>query len=253
MNSNSQFFRINKINVVDKGLNALLVALKHNKREYPSKENIDSTRTQFNYALAGEGSAKEINALAKTLRIEAGITTLRKNAVVAIEVLFSGPVRWHDQDTSSFFNDCRNWVARQIDGELLSFDVHLDEGAPHAHALILPIIDRKLNASKIVGDRANILRLTELFFTEVGNLHGLNRISARQTEKGSLEKLVLNLLADDPIVKSSMWPIVRDYIANDPSKFAEMLSVDMQISPNNAKVKSFVDYKRQRGKGTFIR
>jgi len=38
-------------------------------------------------------------------------------------------------------------------GELLSFDIHKDEAAPHAHAVILPLIDGKMQGSNMMAEK----------------------------------------------------------------------------------------------------
>jgi len=38
---------------------------------------------------------------------------------------------------------------------LLSFDVYLDESAPHVHALILPLLNGKMNGNEIMDGKGN--------------------------------------------------------------------------------------------------
>jgi len=42
-----------------------------------------------------------------------------------------------------------------IPGVLLSFDVYLDESAPHVHALILPLVNDKVNGNEIMDGKGN--------------------------------------------------------------------------------------------------
>ena len=58
----------------------------------------------------------------------AGITKLRKDAVKAIEIVFSLPVE-PNLDQRRYFEDCLSWAAGQFGGagNVLAADVHLDE------------------------------------------------------------------------------------------------------------------------------
>jgi len=251
--ASSQLIWLGSIN----GKNGVLVALKHNKRELQSERgaalHIDVTRTPLNYALAGNDTPANIAKHAKMQMLDAGIETPRINAVLAVEVLFSLPIDRHQQDTRQFFADCHAWTLKTFAGELLSFDVHLDESAPHAHAVILPLIDGKMQGNKLKGNKGNLYRLNSLFHAQVAHLYGLSKSDRQRlnaSEKQSLEREVLTRLKADSVMKSIIWPCVRDAIHKDPLAFAQVLSIN--YSPARpVKVKSFVDHKRSKGKGSF--
>ncbi|SFN15683.1 plasmid recombination protein [Nitrosomonas communis] len=121
--------------------------------------HIDAFRTPFNYSLTTPDTAEQIDRHAKVLLVQAGIDKPRINQVMALEIIFSLPVDRHEQDTRPFFKDCLEWVKQHIPGVLLSFDVHLDESAPHAHALILPLVKSKMQGNQIMGGKGNLLIL----------------------------------------------------------------------------------------------
>lgn len=241
-----------------KGKNGVLAALKHNKRELQSERgatlHIDVTRTPLNYALAGNDTPANISTHAKIQMLKAGIEKPRINAVLAVEVIFSLPIDRHQQDTKPFFADCLAWVNKTFEGELLSFDVHLDESAPHAHAVILPLVDGKMQGNAMIGNTGNLMRLINLFHRQVAHLYGLSKSDRRRlssTDKQSLEREVLTRLKADSVMQSSVWACVRDAIHKDPLPFAQLLSVN--LSPARPiKVKSFLDHLRSKGKGSFI-
>lgn len=240
-----------------KGKNGVLEALKHNKRELQSQRgatlHIDVTRTPLNYALAGIDTPANIATLAKVQMLKAGIETPRKNAVLAVEVIFSLPIDRHQQDTKPFFADCHAWTLKTFAGELLSFDIHLDESAPHAHAIILPLINGKMQGNAMIGNTGNLMRLINLFHIELAHRYGLSKSDRQRLsviDKQSLEREVLTRLKADSVMKSSVWACVRDNINKDPLPYAQLLSVS--LSPAKPiKVKSFVDHKRSKGKGSF--
>ena len=240
-----------------KGKSVILDALKHNKRtlqaERGSSGNIDASKSHLNYSLTGDDSPDQIATHAKVQMVKARIDKPRINQVMGVEVLFSLPINRHKQDTTKFFNDCYEWVKQTFEGELLSFDIHLDESAPHAHAVLLPLVDCKMQGSKMIGNKGNLMRLINKFHTEVARHHGLSRSERKrlsETDKQTLSKLVLKRLETDVVMKSSVWACFRDLIVKDPLPFVQMLS----ITPTARKVavKSFVDHKRSKGHGSFI-
>ena len=244
-----------------KGKNGVLEALKHNKRELQAERgaaaHIDVARTPLNYCLAGDSLPSEIATLAKVQMLKAGIDTPRINGVMAVEVLFSLPIDRHQQDTKPFFADCLTWLNKTFAGELLSFDVHLDESAPHAHAVILPLIDGKMQGNKLMGGTGNLMRLINLFHKEVAQHYGLSRSDYRllsAKSKQSIERLVLKLLRGDSMHKSSIWSWVRDAIHKDPLSLAQLLGINansLSIEHHVKRSKSFVEHKRSKGKGIF--
>jgi hypothetical protein len=233
-----------------------LNALRHNKREtqraFGAKTNIDASRMKLNYSLYGLGTADDVDNYARSQIALAGIKEIRKNAVFSVECIFSLPVSFHDKDNSAYFKDCLLWLQKKFEGELLTFDVHLDESAPHAHALILPILDGKLQGDKIKGNRTNVRERRESFIHEVGSKYGLKSKEFKsKAEKSELAKSVMKALENDSILKSVIYPWVRDAIFRNPEACAQML--DIKVKDHKMETKSFVDIKRSRGKGEFVK
>jgi hypothetical protein len=249
--------QIIKLGAVNRKKTTLLEALRHNRRELQEERgapaNIDASRSNLNYALHGDGNAQTIANHARIQMFKAGIEEPRANAVMAVEVLFSLPIDRHQHDTRSFFHDCYEWVkATFCAGELLSFDVHLDEAAPHAHAMILPLVEGKMQGNAMLGGRGNLKRIDNLFFEQVASKHGLSKRDYKRlnaANKGKLAKDVLKRLNGDSVRKSAIWAWVRDAITADPIQCAEILGIEISVSPK--KQKHFVDIARSRGKGKF--
>ena len=247
----SHLIRLGKL----KGENGVLVALKHNKRtlqkERGAGANIDVTKTSFNYSLANEATPEAIALHAKVQMLKAGIEKPRKDAVRAVEVIFSLPIDRHSQDTRPFFNDCFAWVKQTFTGEILSFDVHLDESAPHAHALILPLMDGKMQGRDMVGSTGNLMRLINKFHADVARHYGLSRSDKKRlssADKQNIEKQVLTRLKNDPVMQSCIYACVRDDVHKDPMKYAQALSISAPAK-RQAKTKAFVQIMTSKGKG----
>lgn len=246
----SFLFRLGRV----KGNTGILAALKHNKRtlqaERGAGQNIDPARTSLNYCLLGDDMPEQINKAAKIALLEAGIERPRKDAVMAVEVLFSLPVDRHQQDTRQYFLDCLQWTQKHMAGQLLSFDVHLDEAAPHAHAIILPLVGGRLKGRDVIGNIGNLNRLISLFNGEVARHYGLARREDKRlsaAEAKTLERQILQKLAGDPVMKSNVWACVRDAIHKDPKPFAQTLGISHQ-HPRQEK-RSAVQIMTSKGKG----
>ena len=254
MFDSDHFFRYEGVNG-----KRFLLAIKHNTRELQkecgSKGNIDANRTHLNYSLHGLKSSQAIDRYARSLIALAGITTVRKNAVWAVEVIYSLPISWHEKESKSFFKDCYEWTMKSFDGELLSFDVHLDESAPHAHALILPLIDGKMQGDKLKGDRKKVKERRKLYYEGVASTYGFKiplRETLNQSDKVELAKEVLKHLGNDSVLNSAVFPCIRDQIFANPVQYAQLLGIPLK-SDRKTTTKSFVDIKRSKGRGQFIR
>ena len=250
----SHIFRLAAMN----GKNVILAALKHNKRtlqaERGASGNIDVMKSHLNYSLTGSDTPEKIATHAKVQMLKAGIENPRKNQVMGVEIVFSLPIDRHSQDTKPFFMDCCEWVKKTFDGELLSFDVHLDESAPHAHAIVLPLIKGKMQGSDMIGGTGNLYRLRNLFHTGVARRYGLSRSKSKRLsamDKKSLAGRVLSQLKTDPVMKSSIWAYVRDLVVKDPLPCAQMLSIKLAVS-SQTKGKSFVAIMTSKGRGSNI-
>jgi hypothetical protein len=249
MSEDQYFFRMGKL----KGKDGRLKALRHNKRKLPKAHHIDERRSHLNYALVGDSSPEEIERHVRTSLLTSVTSTLRKDAVMGVEIIFSLPSSRHNQDTRPFFEDCFRWVESNISGVLIAFDVHLDESAPHAHALILPLVDGAMIGSKVVGNTTNLHRLRNLFMEEVGKKHFLYPKKLARLTKATLDEwasLVLGKLTNDVAAESIIFPAIKEAVANNPAPFAKLLAIE---PPTKKTKKHFVDYARAKGRGTFYR
>jgi hypothetical protein len=159
------------------GPRMLLIAARHNLRDISSKvvasRNIDHTRTPLNQILAGASSAHEITRHATSLIAGAKLRTkLRHDAVRAVEIVISLPATT-SADTEAFFDDALAWVKRTFPIPLLSAVIHRDEGAPHCHFLLLPLIDGHMRGSQVMGNAARLTALHLNFHEQVGARYGL--------------------------------------------------------------------------------
>jgi len=168
----SQFLRIKKLI----GKNIVKSAARHNLREIAAERgadsHIDAARISFNRVLRGEATASGVALSAQALMDQAGVKTIRKDGVRALEILFSLnpdlPI-----DRVRFFDEAMRWVERTFNAPILSAVVHNDEAAPHCHVLVLPLMNGRMRGSELVGRPAKLKAMQSDFYESVGKQHGL--------------------------------------------------------------------------------
>jgi hypothetical protein len=251
---NSLFLAFAKL----KGGGRVLAAARHNKRELQSERgaasHIDARRSSMNYCLAGQITAKGIDNAAKQMLSDAGITTLRKDAVRVIEAVFSLPSK-SEIDHRAYFGGCTRWAGERFgNANMLSSDVHLDEAAPHCHVLFVPLVNGRMRGSDLLGGRARLAELANDFHANVATLYGLPRRVPKLAGEGKralAEIVVKRLLSDsDAATTSKVWQSIRDAIENDPEAFAAQLGIDRPQLETKPQRKGFVETMTGTGKRT---
>lgn len=123
----------------------------HNARKYQDNKLPGHINPEgyYSHETIGDGNMSErINERLKALGI-----TPRKNSVVALEyvVALSGNPQEKAQmrqnyEIGGFLSDATKWVAERHGGmqNLIAVSQHFDESNPHAHIVVLPIVEKKV-------------------------------------------------------------------------------------------------------------
>ncbi len=229
--SNFYFLAFSKLT---KGRGHLLSAVRHNRRaiqaELGSGKNIDATRTYLNETLLGASQPEDVSAYAEQLMKDACIQKLRKDAVRAVEIIFSLPLN-HTIDERHFFSECVRWVESHLGGVLLSADIHRDEAVPHCHVLVLPLVNGRLKGSAYVGYKFQLKQKHNSFYENVGVQFGLSKPPDRLTSHDR-KKLALSVVASlnsshDSAINSIVWNEIRAAIEQAPQPFAVKVGMDV--------------------------
>lgn len=102
--------------------------------------------------------------------------SLRKNGILACEVLMAYGTNGLPKDFSvSRWAEQSEKFLEEIYGKenVISAVVHMDEGAPHIHAIVMPIKDGKISARAVHGDRDGLRALHQKYYEDYMRKCGL--------------------------------------------------------------------------------
>lgn len=143
-------------------------AIAHNHRTSSvEKVNIDAARTPLNMVMKGAGTVAERVAE----KLKALTTKVRKDAVVAVELVLSASPEWFNGLTTDraglvkhpkfkqWANASVAWARQEFGGNVVDVAVHLDESSPHIHVLAVPLTrDGRLCAKDVLSKKELIRR-----------------------------------------------------------------------------------------------
>lgn len=127
------------------------------KRGYV-RENIDPERTADNYAIG----AVSVEALAERVRDRVSSAVdehertagraVRKDANVMMDWVVTAPKDLKTADQRRFFDDVVGFIQDRYGRENVPGGfVHMDEASPHVHVPMIPVVDGRLVAAKVVN------------------------------------------------------------------------------------------------------
>ncbi len=255
--THSAFLRVKKL----KGTNIIQVAAAHNlrtaQREHGARLHIAPGRTHLNESLMTHrdyvACPQAVAQRARALMQAAGITKLRKDAVLGLEWLFSLPPE-HRLNERTYFADSTAWVAEHFGGvnNLLCADIHRDESAPHCHVIVIPLIGGKMQGSDAVGSPGKLRALNKHFFDHVATRYGLRTPEPmRGVQKAQAARSVIECMnaRQDPALKSPIWQALRDGIERNPGPFMGALGLELTRSKP---LRSMAQIFTSKGKGANV-
>lgn len=250
--SGAAFLRLKKLT----GTGIMGKAARHNRRDIQAELGtsgpIDANRSHLNITLMGPSTADEVAQLAKAKIMAAGITKARKNAVMAVELVFSLPTD-HPHDVTTYFTACAHWAGAEFGGldNIVSVDIHRDEAQDHAHVLLVPLQGGSLQGSDMVGNKKKLTELQAKFFKEVAAGFGFRKPKARLSgiDKAKTTRQVLDKLRQDPAAKSEAWAVIRDNVERDPLPYALALGIVITDTPSKP-TKTMAEIFTSKGKGS---
>lgn len=211
----------------------MLEAARHNLREIQAelgaRGHIDPQRMTSNATLAGPTTAAEVQALANELLAVVDTSKLKRDHVQAIEAVFGLPPGTRIEPLA-YFAKCVEWLRVAVPLPVLLAVVHMDEAAPHAHVLLLPVKDGK-HVGGALNTRPHLKQLRESFFAQVAGPAGLRRDGAKV--RGVVKQWVVAAVLARceamglPVAMGPLWADYRSSIERDPTPPMQALGIDV--------------------------
>lgn len=168
--------RINKLHANDVNSSGL-----HTRRE---KETLNADPEVTNVRFIG---GDDWRSLSEPVIERIGEQTIRKNAVLAVEILLTASPEYfrpNNPEQAGYFEQeklidwqdkVREWLNSQYGDRIVRAELHLDESTPHIHAYLVPLDERgKLNCRGIFGGRQKMIAFQDSYAAAMAEL-GLNR------------------------------------------------------------------------------
>lgn len=257
--TDSLFLRLKSLNVrtmrgVTTPKSVIRVAAMHNLREIQAElgatatSGIDPSRMALNYQLRGPATAAGVADLALALLDNAGVKNLRRDACMALELVFSLPPA-AGIDHREYFAAAVAWADSYFNAPILSAAVHLDEAAPHCHVLVLPLVAGRMNGGALAGGPSKIRMMQSDFHQQVGQRFGLtHQPRARRLSSAHMNaagRMVLETLQAHPerLTDSILRNALAAALGQHHETLLPLLGLALQASIKPAakvKTKSFV-------------
>ena len=167
---------------------------KHTKRERDTPNaNPEITNIRF----IGQPDSSNLPNLETIVRSRIGEQTIRKNAVLCVEMLLTASPEYFRPDDPSragyyeperladFRTAVHSWLDNEYGDRIVRAELHLDESTPHIHAYFVPLDERgKLNCRGIFGGRQKLSQFQDSYanaLEPLGLERGIKGSRARHT------------------------------------------------------------------------
>lgn len=140
-----------------------------------------------NIRFIGQPDSPDLPSLETIVRDRIGQQTIRKNAVLCVEMLLTASPEYFRPDDPSkagyyepekladFRASVHSWLDNEYGDRIVRAELHLDESTPHIHAYLVPLDERgKLNCRGIFGGRQKLSQFQDSFANAMSPL-GLER------------------------------------------------------------------------------
>ncbi|MGK7952500.1 MAG: MobV family relaxase [Xenococcaceae cyanobacterium] len=156
----------------------------HTKR---ARETPNANPEIKNIRFIGQPETKDSPTLDSIVRQRIGEQTIRKNAVLCVEMLLTASPEYFRPDEPSragyyqpkrledFQQAVHQWLDEQYGDRIVRAELHLDEATPHIHAYLVPLDERgKLNCRGLFGGREKMSKFQDSYAEALAPL-GLER------------------------------------------------------------------------------
>ena len=149
----------------------------------------------------------------------------------ALEMVYSPSSGWNG-DSESLFRECCEWQSKHYQGcPIVHAVIHHDEGTPHLHTVMVPIVGNRLPASDVKGYKGATTERNRDLFNKVAHKYGF---TSSECLKGAIKRKAaqkvidrcLRINAED--FRSTLWSPIKQAIEARPEPF--MYELDILLS-----------------------
>ncbi len=218
--------------------NTLKVAEAHNLRritaEFRTCNHIDEFETPNNIEIISLGSQSlEDKVLHEISKAGIDMTTKhnkRHDKGYALEMVYTPSAGW-DGDTESLFRECCQWQTNYYQGcPIVHAVIHYDEGTPHLHTVMVPIVGNRLPASDVRGYKGATTERNRNLFNKVAHKYGF---TSSESLKGAIKKKAAQRVIDKcdqfspEKFKATLWIPIKQAIEARPEPFMSKLDISL--------------------------
>ena len=218
--------------------NTLKLAEAHNLRkidaEFRTCNHIDEFETPKNIELISLGTQSlEERVLYEISKAGIDMTTRhnkRHDKGYALEVVYSPSPGW-DGASESLFRDCCKWQANFYRGcPIVHAVIHYDEGTPHLHTVMVPIVGNRLPAADLKGYKGVSTERNRDLFNKVAHKYGF---TSSESLKGSIKKKAAQKVIEKcsqispEEFKATLWTSIKQAIESRPEPFMSNLDISL--------------------------
>lgn len=182
-------------------------------------------------------------SLETLVRNKIGNQTIRKNAVLAVELLLSASPEYFRPDNSAnagMYDEERlekwkttsvNWLLSQYGDRIVSAELHLDESTPHIHAYLVPLDERgKLNCRALFGGtRYTLSSLQDSYATAIAPLGLVRGIKGSRATHTQIKDYYWDVNQESPEL-GCFRSLPSPHSAESASSYRERIAIELQPS-----------------------
>ena len=214
----------------------LHLAEKHNCRliavEVGSYGKINGEKTHLNRELVKITGESSEDVVLKILR-DKGLdlnhySYKKKNRGFAVELLFT-VTAGHECDFNAMYADCLEWLKNYYpECPIVHAVIHHDEGLPHMHVILVPLVQGKLKADQVTGYKGISYKRNTSLFDYLDKKYGLTfPVYLKGAEKKAGAEMAIDRFKELPeavAIKLLIQPIIQSIHAR-PEPYLHALGV----------------------------
>ncbi len=182
-------------------------------------------------------------SLETLVRNKIGNQTIRKNAVLAVELLLSASPEYFRPDNpanAGMYDKERlekwktasvNWLLSQYGDRIVSAELHLDESTPHIHAYLVPLDERgKLNCRALFGGtRYTLSSLQDSYATAIAPLGLVRGIKGSRATHTQIKQYYWDVNQESPEL-GCFRSLPSPHPTESASSYRERITIELQPS-----------------------